>query len=99
MIAVIARIPVKPGTKEKALEEVKALMANVAKEEGTLHYTVNIDQNNPDTLVFIERYKDMAALGAHGSTPHFQNFMEKSMSFVAGPPEIVVLDEIHSIKK
>ncbi|RJP64499.1 MAG: antibiotic biosynthesis monooxygenase [Candidatus Abyssobacteria bacterium SURF_17] len=97
MISVIARIPVKPGTRETALDAVKALMAKVAKEEGTLHYTVNIDQNNPDTLVFMERYKDMAALGFHGSTPYFQEFMQKSGSFVAGPPEIVVLDEIHSI--
>ena len=97
MIAVIAKIPVKAEAKEKAIEAVKILMARVAEEEGTLHYTLNIDQNNPDTLVFIERYKDMDALGAHGSTPHFQEFMGKSMSLAAGPPEIVVLDEIHSI--
>jgi quinol monooxygenase YgiN len=97
MIAVIAKIPVKPDAKDEAIEEVKALMAKVAEEEGTLHYTVNIDKNNPDTLVFIERYKDMDALGVHGSTPYFQEFMGKSMSFTAGPPEIVVLDEIHSI--
>ncbi len=97
MIAVIAKVPVKPETKEEALEEIKLLMAKVAEEEGTLYYTVNIDQNNPDTLVFIERYTDMNALGAHGATPHFQEFMEKSMSFATGPPEIVVLDEIHSI--
>jgi quinol monooxygenase YgiN len=98
MIAVVAKIPVKPEAKEDAIKEVKNLMAKVAKEEGTLHYTLNIDQNNPDTLVFIERYKDMAALGVHGSTSHFQEFMEKSMAFAAGMPEIVVLDEIHSIR-
>ena len=97
MIAVIAKVPVKPEAKEEAIEQVKILMAKVAEEEGTLHYTLNIDQNNPDTLVFMERYKDMGALGVHGATPHFQEFMEKSMSFAAGPPEIVVLDEIHSI--
>ena len=97
MIAVIAKVPLKPENKEEAIEEVKALMAKVAEEEGTLYYTVNIDQNNPDTLVFIERYKDMNALSAHGSTPHFQEFMGKAMSFAAGPPEIVTLNELHSI--
>jgi quinol monooxygenase YgiN len=97
MIAVVAKIPVKPEAKEDAIKEVKNLMAKVAEEEGTLHYTLNIAQNDPDTLVFIERYKDMAALGVHGSTPHFQEFMEKSAAFAAGMPEIVVLDEIHSI--
>ena len=97
MIAVVAKVPVKPETKEEAIEEVKKLMAKVAEEEGTLHYTLNIAQNDPNTLVFMERYRDMEALGVHGSTPHFQEFMEKSMAFAAGPPEIVVMDEIHSI--
>ena len=97
MIAVIAKVPVKPESKEEAIAEVKILMEGVAKEEGTLHYTLNVDQNNPDVLVFMERYKDMDALGVHGSTPHFQEFMAKVMNFAAGPPEIITLDEIHSI--
>jgi quinol monooxygenase YgiN len=97
MIAVIAKIPVKPEAKDEAIEEIKALMAKVAEEEGTLHYTLNVDRNNPDTLVFIERYTDMDALKAHGATEHFQEFMGKSMNFAAGPPDIVVLEEIHSI--
>jgi quinol monooxygenase YgiN len=97
MIAVIAKIPVRSEAKEKALKEIKLLMAEVAKEEGTLQYTVNIEENNPDTLVFLEQYKDMAALGAHGSTPHFQEFMGKAGAFMAGPPEIIVLEQILSI--
>ena len=97
MIAVVAKVPIKPEAKDEAIEAVKALMAGVATEEGTLHYTLNIAQNDPNTLVFMERYKDMDALSVHGSTPHFQEFMEKSMSVAAGPPEIVVMDEILSI--
>lgn len=97
MIAVIAKMPVKPESKDDAINEVKNLMAKVAEEEGTLHYTVNVAQGDPNTLVFMERYKDMDALGVHGSTPHFQEFMGKAMNFASGPPEIVVLDEIHSI--
>ena len=72
-------------------------MANVAKEEGTLYYTLNIDEKSPDTFIFIERYKDMDALSAHGSTPHFKEFMEKTMTFAAGAPEINVFNEIDSI--
>jgi quinol monooxygenase YgiN len=98
MIAVLARIPVKPEAKEEAIKEVKKLMTKVAKEKGTLHYTLNIDENNPNVLVFMERYKDMEALGAHGSSPYFREFMGKSAAFSAGPPEIIVMDEIGSIK-
>jgi len=97
MIAVIAKIPVQKEKKEDALAAVKTLMAGVAKEEGTLYYTLNIDEKNPDTLVFMERYKDMDALTAHSSTPYFKEFMEKAKTFAAGPPEISVLNEIDSI--
>jgi len=97
MIAVIAKVPIQSDKKEEAIAEVKVLMSKVAEEEGTLHYTLNINENDPDTLVFIERYKDMEALSVHGSTQHFQDFMGKAMSFASGPPEIITLDEIHSI--
>lgn len=98
MISVVAKMPVKAEAKEEALKEIKKLMAKVAKEKGTLHYSVNIEQDNPSTLVFMERYKDMQALGTHGSSPYFQEFIGKSASFMAGPMEIVVMDEILSIK-
>jgi quinol monooxygenase YgiN len=97
MIAVIAKLPIQPGKKEEALEAVKKLMTQVAKEEGTLSYTLNIEKNSPDTLVFIERYLDMNALTVHSSSLHFKEFMEKAMSFAAGQPEITVLKEIDSI--
>ena len=97
MISVIAKVPVKPESKEEAVAEVKTLMEGVATEEGTLLYTLNVDQNDPNVFVFMERYKDMEALGAHGSTPHFQEFMAKAMNFAAGPPEIITMDEVHSI--
>jgi len=97
MISVIAKVPVQPEKKEEALAAVKELMSHVAKEEGTLFYTLNIDRNHPDTLVFMERYKDMNALTVHGSTPHFQEFMKKAMAFGSGQPEIQVLKEVDSI--
>jgi len=97
MISVIAKVPVQSEKKEKALNAVKELMAGVAKEEGTLYYTLSIDRKNPDTFVFMERYRDMNAFKSHGATPHFAGFMEKAMAFASGAPEIVVLEEIASI--
>ena len=97
MISVIAKVPVQPEKREAALAAVQELMAEVAKEEGTLSYTLNIDEKDPDTFVFIERYKEMEALTVHSSTPHFKAFMDKAMSFASGAPEITVLKEIASI--
>lgn len=97
MISVIAKVPVQPEKKEEALGAVKDLMKHVAKEEGTLYYTLNIDKNAPDTFVFMERYRDMDAFKHHGGTPHFQEFMNKAAGFASGAPEITVLKEIDSI--
>lgn len=96
MIAVIARIPIVPEKKQEALEVIKNLMKEVAKEEGTLFYSVNINEKEPDTLVFIERYKDMEAVKAHSSTPHFKDFMSKAAGFAAGKPEITLYEEIET---
>ena len=97
MIAVIARMPVKEEKADEAIEAFKELMVLVAKEEGTLRYTLNRDKSNPNLLVIMEAYKDKEALKAHSSTPHFVEFSGKLPALLAGKPEISVLEEIHSI--
>jgi quinol monooxygenase YgiN len=97
MIAVIATLPVKPEKREAALAAAREMMAGVANEDGTLEYTLNIDEEDPDTLIFIERYRDMTALTAHNATPHFKAFMEKAAEFAAEAPAIRVLTELESI--
>lgn len=97
MIAVIARIPVKEEKLNEAVEAFKQLITEVAKEEGTLHYTLNVSKSDPHTLVVIERYKDKEALGAHSATPHFKAFSAKGGEFFAGKPEILVLNELASV--
>lgn len=70
----------------------------MAGEEGTLFYTVSIDKKFPDTLVFMERYADKAALGAHSETPHFKAFMEKVLGLLESAPEVNVMKEAMSAK-
>jgi quinol monooxygenase YgiN len=98
MISVIAKLPIKEGKVEEAITAVKELMVQVAREEGTLMYTLNRDQSNPNTLVIMERYKDKAAFDVHASTPHFKAFFAKSKAFIGGRPEISVMEEIHSTR-
>ena len=97
MISVIAKLPIQDGKVDEAISAIKELMTLVAGEEGTLSYTLNRDPGNPNTLVFMERYKDKTALTAHGSTPYFKAFFGKSRSLLAGKPEITVMEEIASI--
>ena len=98
MISVIAKIFLNPGQAAVLENDVKALAEKVAGEEGTLFYTVNADKKAPDTLVFMERYRDMAALKKHSGTAYFQEFMGKVLPVMAKPPEIAVLEELLSAK-
>ncbi len=97
MLSVIAKLPIKEGKIEEAIQAFKELMLQVAKEEGTVSYTINRSQANPNTLVVMERYKDKAALDAHSSSPYFKAFLPKSGALMAGRAEITVMEEIHSI--
>jgi quinol monooxygenase YgiN len=97
MIAVIAKIPVKEEKLNEAIETFKQLIAEVAKEEGTLYYSLNVSKSAPNTLVVMERYKDKEALGIHSSTPHFKAFAAKGAELFSGPPEILILNELASI--
>jgi quinol monooxygenase YgiN len=97
MLGLIANIPVQGGKVEEAIEMFRGLMAKVAEEEGTLSYTLNRSNKNPNILVVMERYRDKAALDFHSSTPHFKEFSSRLPAILAGKPEINVLEEVLSI--
>ena len=92
-----ADLMVKEGKIDEAIEAFKAFMVHVAKEEGTLMYTLNRDKSDPNTIIFMERYKDQAAFDAHSSTPHMKEFFAKSAEFIEGRPEMTLMEEIHSV--
>jgi len=94
MITVIAKLPIKEGKMDEVLAEFKVLMAEVAKEEGTVLYSLNSEKAKPNTLVVVEQYKDKDAFNFHSSTPHFKEFFTKSAAFIGENPEIVVMREI-----
>lgn len=97
MIGVIAKLPIKDGYVEQVISVFKELMVHVAKEEGCLYYTLNVEKKQPNTLIVMERYRDKEALQVHSQTPHFQEFFAKIGGLLDGNPEIITLKEIHSI--
>ncbi len=97
MLGLIANIPVQEGKVEEAIEMFRVLMVKVAEEEGTLSYTLNRSNKDPNTLVVMERYRDKAALDLHSETPHFKEFSSRLPAILAGKPVINVLEELISI--
>ncbi len=68
------------ATRKAIVEMVRASRA----EDGCIGYAFASDLADPDTLILFERWRDQAALDAHGKSDHmaaFQEFMG------ANPPE------------
>jgi len=91
MITVIAKLPIKEGKVEEVSGVFKTLMLNVAKEEGTLLYSLNKEKSKPNTLVVVEQYKDLEAFKFHSSTNYFKEFFAKINPSIDGKPDIAVM--------
>jgi quinol monooxygenase YgiN len=97
MVTLIARVPIVEGKMDEALAAFKALMSEVAKEGGTVLYSLNVEKANPNTLVVVEQYKDKESLKFHSSTPYLKEFFEKSASFTRGKSDVAIMEEIDRV--
>ena len=97
MISVIATLSIKERHLERALGLIKELVAGVSEEEGTLAYSVSQSKKTPNQIVFIEQYRDKAALGAHSGTAHFKKFNAEIAGMLEGKPRIQVLDQLIAV--
>lgn len=94
MLAVIARIKVKPGMEGEFEAVATELAAKVnASEPGCRLYTL-CRAAAPHTYVFLERYADEEAVAAHRASAHFKELGRKMGQFLDGTPEIERFTEI-----
>ena len=63
-----------------------------ANEEGVVYY--DLYKQDETTYVFLERYKDQEAQEAHGKTDYFRELGAKMGAFMAGAPDIKVLQSV-----
>jgi len=97
MVAVVAKLKIKEGKIDEAIDLFKGLTSRVREEEGTLAYGICRDKANPNLLVIVERYKDSDALKAHGSSDYFKEFSKAIGQYLDGKTEVSILEEIASI--
>lgn len=92
MIHVIAIITAKPGQRDKILEAARANIPAVKAEDGCIEYAPAIDAEGlgsfqtkfgPDTFVFVEKWRDAAALKAHAAAPHMAAYSAKVKELIA----------------
>ena len=93
MIGIVATLKIKEGSgsdfEAVATELVEKVNAN---EEGVVYY--DLYKQDETTYVFLERYKDREAQDAHGKTDYFRELGAKMGAFMAGAPDIKVLQSV-----
>lgn len=97
MIGIYVRLPIQEGKKDVAIAAFKEIAAKVAGEEGCLLYNLYQNKKDPDALFIMERYKDKEALNLHSSSDYFKAFSGKMAEFLAGAPEMSIMEELVSL--
>jgi quinol monooxygenase YgiN len=80
MLVLTAFIEVLPTDRPPILAALTAVVAATRAEDGCEEYGCYEDTQQPGRFVFVERWRDKAALDRHLATPHMADWME-----AAGP--------------
>src|ERR1044072_2684125 len=92
MIHVIAIITAKPGQRDTILAAAKANIPAVKAEDGSIESAPAVDAEGlgsfqtkfgPDAFVFVEKWRDAAALKAHAAAPHMATYAGKVKELIA----------------
>ena len=78
MIYVVATLTIKPGSLEALRAPAAACIAETRKEPGCIAYELLASVDNPEKLVFVEKWETREALTAHSKTPHLAAWREAS---------------------
>ena len=88
---ILARIYIKPGSEADFISAAKEMIENTHKEEGCLEYMLYQDPYESTNFIFVEKYKDQAAIDFHFGTSYFAEFGELISDITSKESEIKIL--------
>ena len=91
MPIIVATITPKPDEFDTVEGVLTRLIPAVHAEDGCELYSLH---RGKDRFVFVEKWRDMAALGVHGGGPNIQVLTEGLKGLVAGPPDVQILEAV-----
>lgn len=68
-VVVVAHMEATDGNVDEVRSKLEALVATTRTEDGCEAYDLHVDVGDPNKLTFVERWRDMDALVAHGGQP------------------------------
>ena len=93
-VAVLARVPAKPGKRDELVAAFQAAIDNANTEDGTRLYILHTNDADPDAVLFYELYTNEAALVVHGTSDAFKALGASLRELAAGRPEITRLTPV-----
>jgi quinol monooxygenase YgiN len=95
VITVVAVAKVKPGTRAEFAAAAEDLVRGTRREEGNVGYTMLEAKDDPNTFIFIEEWKNQAAIDAHMNGAVLSTFFGLVKDdFLPGYPTITPLDAV-----
>ena len=88
---ILARIYIKPGSEAEFISAAKMMIENTHKEEGCLEYMLYQDPYESTNFIFVEKYKDQAAIDFHFGTPYFAEFGDLISDMTSKDSDIQIL--------
>lgn len=76
MHIIVARVRVRPGSRDAFVAASEELIVRTRAEEGCQSYALHEDVHEPNSFLFFEEWRDRAAIDAHFQEPHFLAFGE-----------------------
>jgi len=81
MIYLIATLKIKPGSLPAIEQAVAPCIEATRKEKGCISYDLFQSTTDPETLTFVERWENQAAVDAHFKEPHLIAWREAGEQF------------------
>lgn len=95
--AMVVKFRAKPGKSAEMKAFWLEMQKEVAKSEpGNVYYDLLVMAGDPDVYVIIERYKDAAAVAAHGQSEKAKALFAKLGELMEGAPQADYLQLISS---
>ena len=82
MIYIIATVTIKPGSLDEVLALATPCIEGTRREAGCISYDLSQSLTDENTLVFVERWKDMDAIKAHFVEPHLIAWRDAGEPFI-----------------
>ncbi len=83
VVTVIAIIKAKEGYKDKLYSHLAKLIEGTHNEEACIDYILHIDNEDENTFLFYENWKDAKGLDEHNVSKHMQEYVEQVKDMLA----------------